>query len=68
MAVYPTTFFPSAATAGAATPITLGAGEERTDVAIALRPVPAVRVSGRLVTPDGIAAAAHDHPADRRSR
>ena len=53
MAVYPTTFFPSAATAGAATPITVGAGEERTDVAIALRPVPAVRVSGRLVAPDG---------------
>ena len=55
MAVYPTTFFPSAATAGAATPITVGAGEERTDVAIALRPVPAVRVTGRLVAPDGTA-------------
>ena len=55
MAVYPTTYFPAAATAGAATPITLAAGEERTDVTIALRPVPAVRVSGRLVTPDGSA-------------
>jgi Carboxypeptidase regulatory-like domain len=55
MAVYPTTFFPSAATASAATPITVGAGEERTDVAIALRPVPAVRVSGRLVAPNGAA-------------
>ena len=30
-------------------------GEERTDITIALRPVPAVRVSGRLVTPDGSA-------------
>jgi hypothetical protein len=55
MAVYPTTFFPSAATAGAATQITIGAAEERTDVAIALRPVTAVRVSGRLVAPDGTA-------------
>jgi hypothetical protein len=55
MAVYPTTFFPSAATAGAATQITIGAGEERTDVAIGLRPVPAVRVSGRLVAPNGAA-------------
>jgi hypothetical protein len=54
-AVYPTTFFPSAATAGAATQITVGAGEERADVAIALRPVRAVRVSGRLVAPDGTA-------------
>ena len=55
MAVYPTTFFPSAATAGAATQIRLGPGEERTDVAIALRPVPAVRITGRLVAPDGTA-------------
>ena len=55
MAVYPTTYFPAAATAGAATQITVEAGEERTDVTIALRPVPAVRVSGRLVTPDGSA-------------
>jgi hypothetical protein len=55
MAVYPTTYFPAAATAGAATPIRLEAGEERTDVTISVRPVPAVRVSGRLVTPDGSA-------------
>ena len=55
MAVYPTTYFPAAATAGAATPITLEAGEERTDVSISMRPVPAVRVSGRLVAPDGSA-------------
>ena len=55
MAVYPTTYFPAAATAGAATPIALDAGEERTDVTISMRPVPAVRVSGRLVTPDGSA-------------
>jgi hypothetical protein len=53
MAVYPTTYFPAAATAGAATQIAIGAGEERTDIAISLRPVAAVRVTGRLVTPDG---------------
>ena len=53
MAVYPTTYFPAAATAGAATPIRLEAGEERSDIMISVRPVPAVRVSGRLVTPDG---------------
>lgn len=55
MAVYRTTYYPAAATAGAATPIVLNAGEERTDIAVALRPEPAVRVSGRLVTPDGSA-------------
>ena len=53
MAVYRTTFYPAAATAAAATPITVDAGEERADIAIALRPEPAVRVSGHLVTPDG---------------
>jgi len=55
MAVYPTTYFPAAATAGAATQIALTAGEERSDVTISLRPVPAVRLSGRLVTSDGSA-------------
>ncbi len=55
MAVYPTTYFPAAATAGAATPITVDSGEEREDITISVRPVPAVRVSGRLVTPDGSA-------------
>jgi hypothetical protein len=53
MAVYPTTYYPAAPTAREATPIALEAGEERTDVAISLRPVPAVRLSGRLITPDG---------------
>ncbi len=53
MQVYRTTFFPAAATAGAATPLTVKPGEERTDLTINLRPGPAVRVSGRLVTPDG---------------
>lgn len=53
MTVYPTTYYPAAATAAAASPIAIESGEERTDIAIAIRPVPAVRVSGRLVTPDG---------------
>ena len=55
MAVYPTTYFPAAATAREATPIALEAGAERADVSISVRPVPAVRVSGRLVAPDGSA-------------
>ena len=55
MLMYRTTYFPAATTAGAATPITIAAGEERADVTIAVRPVPAVRLSGRLVTPEGSA-------------
>jgi protocatechuate 3,4-dioxygenase beta subunit len=50
---YRTTYYPSATTAGAATPIAIAAGGERVGLAITTRPVPAVRVSGRLVTPDG---------------
>jgi hypothetical protein len=53
MQVYRTTYYPAALTAGAATPITVKSGEERTDITIGLQPVPAVRVSGRLVSPDG---------------
>jgi hypothetical protein len=55
MEVYRTTYFPAATTAAAATPIAIAAGEERADITIAMRPVPAVRVTGRLVTPDGSA-------------
>ena len=53
MQVYGTTFYPGESSAGAATPITVKSGEERTDLTITLAPVPAVRVSGRLITPDG---------------
>ena len=53
MQVYRTTYYPSALTAAAATPITVTSGEERMDVAVSLQPVSAVRVSGRLVAPDG---------------
>jgi len=55
MSIYRTAFYPSATTAGDAMPITVRSGDERSDVAITLRPVPAVRVSGRLVMPDGSA-------------
>jgi hypothetical protein len=51
--VYRTTYYPSATTAAAATPVTLAAGEERAGLSITLRPTPAVRVSGRFVAPDG---------------
>ena len=55
MQVYRTTFYPAATTPGAATPVAVKAGEERTDLTINLRPVPAMRLSGRFVTPDGSA-------------
>jgi hypothetical protein len=55
MSMYRTTFYPSATSATAGTAVTVAAGEERTDLSITLRPVPAARVSGRLVTPDGTA-------------
>jgi len=57
MEMYRTTYFPAATTVGAATTITVAAGEERTDLRIGLRPTPAVTISGRLVTPDGGAPA-----------
>ena len=50
---YRTTYYPAAMTANTATVITLQSGEERTDADVKLRPVPAVRLSGRLVTPAG---------------
>lgn len=53
MSVYPTTFYPAARTAAEATAIALGAGDERTGLAIAVQPEFALRVSGHLVAPDG---------------
>lgn len=57
MDVYRTTYFPAATTAAEAMQIAIKGGEERTDITIGLRPVSAVRVSGRLVAPDGSAPA-----------
>jgi hypothetical protein len=54
MQVYRSTYYPASTTAAAASPIAVIAGEERTDLTITLRPVPAVRLSGRLVTPNGL--------------
>jgi hypothetical protein len=51
--VYRTTFFPAAASSVEATVIPVAAGEERAGVDIAMHPVPAVRVSGRLAGSDG---------------
>lgn len=51
--VYRTTFAPDTALPAQATVVSLGSGEERSGVNISLRPSRAVRVSGRLVGPDG---------------
>jgi hypothetical protein len=56
MQVYRTTYYPNMTSAAAAMPISLKSGGDRTDLTITLRPTPAVRVSGRLVTPEGSAA------------
>jgi uncharacterized protein (DUF2141 family) len=50
---YPTTLYPSAPSVAQASIITLASGEERTSIDIQLMPVPAVRVSGLLVAPNG---------------
>ena len=53
MQVYRTTYYPAAPTAVDASVITLASGDERTDINVTLRPLPAVRLSGRIVLPDG---------------
>lgn len=54
--VYPTTYYPGAPAAREATSLTLRSGEEKTGIDISMRPVPAVKVSGVVVGPDGPAA------------
>jgi uncharacterized protein (DUF2141 family) len=54
--VYPTVFYPRAATATQAGVITLGAGEERANVDFQLTPVSSSRVSGTVTGPDGASA------------
>jgi hypothetical protein len=54
--VYPSVFYPSASTPAQAEAITLGPGEERTNVDFQLRPMPTSRLSGTVVSPDGDAA------------
>jgi Carboxypeptidase regulatory-like domain len=50
---YPPTFHPGAASASQATVIKLASGEERSNVDLQLKLVPALRVSGTVVGPDG---------------
>jgi uncharacterized protein (DUF2141 family) len=54
--VYPTAYYPSAATAGQATAVPLRSGEERGGIDLQLRPLRGVRVSGTLMGPDGPSA------------
>jgi hypothetical protein len=49
--VFPITFYPNVSTPAAATPIELGASEERAGVDLSLQPVHAVRVSGVVQGP-----------------
>jgi hypothetical protein len=49
--LYPTTFYPSSATPTPGAVVTLRAGEERLGVDVQLEPVPAVRVSGKILAP-----------------
>ena len=53
LAVYPVTFYPATTSASDATVVSLEPGEERLLGTIQVRPVPAVRVSGKLVGPNG---------------
>jgi hypothetical protein len=54
--VYATTFYPAATTTAEAPSVELRSGEERSGVDMQLRLVPAVRVSGTVIGPDGPAA------------
>jgi protocatechuate 3,4-dioxygenase beta subunit len=66
MLVYPTQYYPSAASASQATPIAVASGEERGGIDLQLKLVPTVNVGGRLIGPDGPAAnyALHLVPGD----
>ena len=56
MMVYASQYFPSASTVAQASIITLASGEDRPGVDLRLRLVPSLRVSGRVMGPDGPAA------------
>jgi hypothetical protein len=51
--VYPPVYYPGAPTIAQARPIEIGYGDARTGIDLSLVPVPAVRVSGRVVSPLG---------------
>jgi hypothetical protein len=52
---YPITFYPGVAQVAQAAPVDLRNGETRDGVDVVLRPSPAVRVSGRVEAPAGVA-------------
>lgn len=54
--VYPTVFYPTAASAQRATTIQVGSGEEKSGVDFQLRPVRTVKLGGTAVGPEGPAA------------
>ena len=53
---YPSTYHPSSLSPMGATVVSVAPGEEKSGVDLQLRPVPARRISGRIVGPDGPAA------------
>ena len=56
LTLYPTTFYPQAPNAAAATVLSIKSGEERSGVDLRLRQLVARRVSGRVVGPAGAVA------------
>jgi hypothetical protein len=61
VAAYPTSFYPNATSVTEARPVVLGAGEHRTGVNIQTRLLPAFRVEGSLLSPDGAPPAVDLH-------
>lgn len=53
---YPSTYHPASFSAMAASVVGVASGEEKGGIDLQLRPVPARRVSGRIIGPDGPAA------------
>ena len=56
MLIYPPTYHPSTLAIGLTVPLTIAAGEERSGIDLKLTPVPARRLSGFVVGPEGAAA------------
>lgn len=54
--VYPTVFYPAAATIDEATAVTVRSGDERGSIDLQLRPARTARVTGTVMAPDGPAA------------
>jgi hypothetical protein len=51
--IYPPVYYPASPTTRQATPVVLKPGEDRAGVNLQLRPVPAVRISGKIAGPSG---------------